>query len=224
VISQSGLPYLRVDGVPARPPAPAAYQLAAKRVLDIALVLCALLALAPLLLGVAAAIKLSSKGPVLFRQERVGRDGRPFMILKYRTMFADKCDASGVAQTRTGDQRITPLGQFLRRTSIDELPQLINVLMGDMSLVGPRPHVAGMLAGGKQFEELVPYYDMRYVMRPGLTGWAQANGLRGPTVDPVVATKRIDHDIAYIQNYSVLLDVKIIFITLQREFLSGSGV
>lgn len=221
---QSGLPFLRVDGVPARPTAPAAHQLAAKRLLDILLVVCALVTLAPMLLGVAVAVMLTSRGPVLFRQARVGYRGKPFMILKFRTMYVDACDASGISQATQGDRRVTPLGRFLRRTSIDELPQLINVLMGDMSLVGPRPHVAGMLAGGREFDQLVPYYDMRHMMRPGLTGWAQANGLRGPTLDADIAIRRVDHDIAYIQNYSVLLDIKIIFITLWREFLSGKGV
>lgn len=223
VDQRSGLPYVRINGIPIPPRSPAAHQLAAKRLIDILLVIGSLIAFGPLLLGVALAIKLTSRGPVLFRQERIGHQGKPFTILKYRTMFVDACDASGIAQTKSGDQRVTPLGRFLRRTSIDELPQLINVLRGEMSLVGPRPHVAGMLAGGKQFEELVPYYDMRHLMRPGLTGWAQANGLRGSTLDSVVATQRIDHDIAYIQNYSVVLDLRIIALTLWREFLSGSG-
>jgi lipopolysaccharide/colanic/teichoic acid biosynthesis glycosyltransferase len=160
---------------------------------------------------------------MLFRQARVGYGGKPFTILKFRTMYADKCDASGVTQTKSNDQRITPLGKFLRRTSIDELPQLLNVLRGDMSLVGPRPHVAGMLAGGQEFERLIPYYTLRHAMRPGITGWAQANGYRGPTVDATVAKKRIDHDIAYIQNFSIPLDIKIIAVTLWKEFLSGEA-
>jgi lipopolysaccharide/colanic/teichoic acid biosynthesis glycosyltransferase len=119
---------------------------------------------------------------------------------------------------------VTPVGRFLRRTSLDELPQLVNVIVGDMSLVGPRPHVEGMLAAGVDYAELVPYYNLRHVMRPGLSGWAQANGLRGPTDSAEAARARIDHDVAYIQNFSIWLDLKIIWLTLVKEFVTGSGV
>jgi lipopolysaccharide/colanic/teichoic acid biosynthesis glycosyltransferase len=198
--------------------------LIAKRVIDIVLAGGALFALLPLLVLTALAIKLTSKGPVFFRQHRPGLNGRPFEMLKFRTMFTDAGDASGIKQTEVNDARITPLGKFLRAKSIDELPQLINVLRGDMSIIGPRPHVAGMLAAGMRYEELVPYYHLRHMVRPGLSGWAQANGLRGPTTDAVVARARIDHDIAYIQNLTVLLDIRIIVQTLQREFFTGSGL
>lgn len=195
-----------------------------KRAMDIVLAALALIALLPLLVATAIAVKLTSKGPVLFRQSRPGLHGRAFEMLKFRTMYADAGDVSGVRQTSANDARVTPLGRFLRAKSIDELPQLFNVLMGDMSLIGPRPHVEGMLAGGVRYDELVPYYDLRYEMRPGLSGWAQANGLRGPTTDPALAKARIDHDIAYIQNFSVLLDLRIIARTIVGEFFTGTGL
>jgi lipopolysaccharide/colanic/teichoic acid biosynthesis glycosyltransferase len=121
------------------------------------------------------------------------------------------------------DPRVTAIGSFIRKTSIDELPQLINVLRGDMSLVGPRPHVPGMKAGGMLYRKLVPYYDVRLTMLPGLTGWAQANGWRGETDAPVAGRSRVDHDIAYIANFSLWLDLKIILMTIRREFVVGSG-
>ncbi|KKB10359.1 exopolysaccharide biosynthesis protein [Devosia chinhatensis] len=195
----------------------------AKRVVDILLSGAALIALMPLMLLVAAIIKITSSGPVTFRQWREGVNGTSFEILKFRSMRQDMCDLSGVAQTASNDPRVTAIGRFIRRTSIDELPQLINVLRGDMSLVGPRPHVDNMRAGGMAYKELVPYYHLRLQMQPGLTGWAQANGFRGSTTDPVRARQRIDHDIAYIQNFSIWLDLRIILITLVREFVGGSG-
>lgn len=194
-----------------------------KRAVDIGLSAAALLVLSPVLLGVAAAVRLTSPGPSLFRQQRIGLGNRPFEVLKFRTMRTDCADPTGVAQTRAGDPRITPIGRLLRKTSIDELPQLINVLRGEMSLVGPRPHVPGMLAGGVRYEELVPYYEHRHSVRPGITGWAQANGLRGPTDDADRAIARVDHDLAYIQNMSVSLDFWIMFLTVWREFFTGSG-
>ena len=179
---------------------------------------------APVFLLTALAIKSTSAGPVLFKQRRVGLDNRDFSVYKFRTMYVDRQDLSGVRQTLEDDPRITPIGRLLRRTSVDEVPQIINILMGDMSFVGPRPHVAGMLAGGLAYDELVPYYDLRHAMKPGLTGWAQANGFRGPTIDPVRARQRVDHDIAYIQNFSLRLDLIIIARTAWREFVTGTGV
>jgi lipopolysaccharide/colanic/teichoic acid biosynthesis glycosyltransferase len=138
-------------------------------------------------------------------------------------MYVDRCDDSGEQQTLAEDDRIMPIGHFIRRTSIDELPQLLNVLTGDMSVVGPRPHVAGQRAGGLPYREVVPYYEKRHSMLPGLTGWAQANGFRGSTIDIKHAVARVDHDIAYIQNFSFWLDLKIVIRTAAREFITGSG-
>lgn len=197
--------------------------LVAKRGLDIVGALIGLLVLAPLLAITAICVKLTDRGPVFFRQTRVGREGKAFEILKFRSMHWDRCDISGVAQTVAKDHRVTPIGSFIRRTSIDELPQLINVLTGDMSLVGPRPHVRGMLAAGIPYEKLVPQYDFRHEMRPGLTGWAQCNGLRGPTVDPNKALQRVGHDFAYIQNFSLWLDAKILLKTIATELLSSTA-
>lgn len=194
-----------------------------KRLLDVILAGLGLFALLPLLVIVAVLIKLESPGPVFFRQKREGLNGKLFSVYKFRSMRTELGDATGVAQTVSGDPRVTPIGRFLRRTSIDELPQLINVLLGDMSLVGPRPHVPGMLAGGMQYRELVSYYDERHRVRPGITGWAQVNGLRGSTVDRRVATARIDYDIAYIENWSLGLDLKILFLTVWRELTRGTG-
>ncbi|MGF9764920.1 sugar transferase [Microvirga sp. 0TCS3.31] len=194
-----------------------------KRFVDISVAFALLVLLAPILLLIAAAIKATSPGPVLFRQQRYGLNKKMFVIVKFRTMHLNLCDQSGVRQPSHGDGRITPVGYMLRKTSLDELPQLINVLRGDMSLVGPRPHVPGMLAGGVLYEELVPVYFERLRMLPGITGLAQVSGLRGGTDDPFVAKARIAADLGYIENWSLLLDLKIIIKTIQCEFLSGSG-
>ncbi|RYI03217.1 MAG: hypothetical protein EON48_16065, partial [Acetobacteraceae bacterium] len=168
-----------------------ALSLTVKRGIDIVAAIAGLLLLSPLFLVVACCIWRADRGPVLFRQGRVGRDGRVFALLKFRSMYADRCDATGIAQATANDNRVTRIGAFLRRTSVDELPQLINVLCGDMSLVGPRPHVPGMQAAGMDYEELMPHYIFRQSMRPGLTGWAQCHGLRGPTTDQIKALRRI---------------------------------
>jgi lipopolysaccharide/colanic/teichoic acid biosynthesis glycosyltransferase len=223
VTSQSGLTahFIGSAPVPFQPSASRSVKLTLKRLIDIIGSLLALLMLAPLLITVAILVKLSSPGPVFFRQTREGRDGTPFQILKFRSMKLG--DGEGVIQTARNDPRITLIGKILRRTSIDELPQLLNVLAGDMSLVGPRPHVAGMRAAGVSYRDLVPYYPQRLQMTPGITGWAQANGLRGPTDNAEKSVARIDHDIAYTQNFSLWLDFKIIILTLKAEFIGGSG-
>ena len=224
IVQASGLPMALAFGRPVAPaPFSPAYCLA-KRIMDIVISAAALVFLAPLFLLVALAIKLTSSGPVLFVQMREGYRGRPFGALKFRSMHELACDASGVTQTVADDPRVSPIGRFLRASNIDELPQLLNVLRGEMSLVGPRPHVAGMTAGGMLYRDLVPYYDLRLQALPGLTGWAQANGYRGPTRDGISARARIDHDIAYLQNASIWLDIKIVLLTLRRELLAGSGL
>ena len=224
---QSELPLTLVDGVPLV--LPDTFSLAAQRFLkraliDIPLSAATLIVLSPLLFGLILAVRLSSRGPALFRQARVGLNGKEFMLLKFRTMRSEACDETGLAQVVEDDDRVTPIGRFLRMTSLDELPQLWNILVGDMAIIGPRPMVRGQRAGGVDYVEAVPYYDYRHRVKPGLSGWAQANGLRGPTTELTSAIARIDHDCAYVQNFSLALDVRIIFRTMVREFLTGSGV
>jgi lipopolysaccharide/colanic/teichoic acid biosynthesis glycosyltransferase len=198
-------------------------QIAAKRVMDIVVSGMALLVLLPLFLVVAAAIRLESKGPVFFRQVRWGKDCQRINIYKFRSMRADLGDATGVQQTVKNDPRVTRLGAFLRSSNLDELPQLINVLKGDMSLIGPRCHAIGMKAAGVQYEELVPSYHQRHQMRPGITGLAQMRGLRGPTDTSAKSRARIACDLYYIENYSLMLDVKILYGTVRNEIFGGSG-
>jgi lipopolysaccharide/colanic/teichoic acid biosynthesis glycosyltransferase len=211
------------------PPTPVAesagrtIQLALKRAIDVVGSGLGLLLLAPLMITLAILIRAGSNGPVFFRQTRTGLDGRPFEILKFRSMYTDRCDISGVAQTVKDDPRVTPIGRVMRRTNLDELPQLINVLRGDMSLVGPRPHVPGMLAAGILYEDLVPGYEQRHRMRPGITGLAQVNGLRGPTIERKPAVDRVMNDFAYVREFSLWLDIKILVKTLASELRGGTG-
>jgi exopolysaccharide biosynthesis polyprenyl glycosylphosphotransferase len=195
-----------------------------KRAFDVTCAGLALVALSPLLIGTAIAIKATSPGPVLFTQDRYGYRNRRFRIFKFRTMHMQLGDKTGVAQTVGDDPRVTAVGRFLRRTSIDELPQLINVLIGDMSLVGPRPHVPGMKAASVRYEDLVPYYFQRHSIRPGITGLAQINGCRGSTALAAAAVSRVDYDLEYIERWSLWLDIKIIWRTIRHEFFSGSGI
>lgn len=189
------------------------WQIVAKRLEDIAISCIGCLMVAPLMLVIAAAIKLDSRGPVLFRQERHGFNQSIFGILKFRTMYEAAGDPTGVKQTRKSDVRITRVGKLLRRWSLDELPQLWNVLQGNMSIVGPRPHPIAMRASGKVYEDLVEDYAARHRVKPGLTGWAQVNGWRGPTLTEESARKRIEHDLDYIENWSFWFDLKIIALT-----------
>jgi putative colanic acid biosynthesis UDP-glucose lipid carrier transferase len=173
----------------------------------------ALLFLSPLLLLVVLAIKLDSPGPILFRQPRQGLGDSLFQVYKFRTMYADQGDARGRQQTQRGDPRVTRIGAWLRRTSIDELPQLLNVLRGEMSLVGPRPHTPHMLIGDKEIFELVDEYSFRHRVKPGITGLAQVNGFRGAIDTPEHLRARIDYDLYYIDHWSLWLDIKIMFRT-----------
>lgn len=216
-----GLPLAWQHGTPVAPSfdRSARRQLLLKRwLLDVPMSAMALLVLAPLLLLIAAAIRLGGPGPIIFRQARVGLAGKDFTLFKFRTIAVNDNEDG----PPSADQ-VTPIGKLLRATSLDELPQLWNILVGDMAVIGPRPMVRGQLAAGRDYHELVPYYDYRTLVRPGLSGWAQANGLRGSTQDPAAARERIDHDCAYVQNFSLGLDLKIIVITIAREFLTGSG-
>jgi len=195
----------------------------AKRLFDIAVSSTALLFLAPLLIAIAITIKITSPGSVLFHQYRYGYRNRFFKIYKFRTMRSEACDVAGVKQTVPGDARVTPIGRLLRKTSLDEIPQLINVIRGDMSLVGPRPHVPGMLAADLPYEDLVPYYFQRHIARPGITGLAQVSGCRGSTAEFNRAVSRVDYDLEYIEKWSLLMDITILVRTVRREFLSGSA-
>lgn len=194
-----------------------------KRFIDIVASLAAIVILLPFFLAVALLIRMDSKGPALFTQLRWGKGGKKIRVYKFRSMRTDLCDHSGVQQTVLGDPRVTRIGAILRRTNIDELPQLFNVLKGDMSLVGPRCHAIGMLAAGMTYEELVPGYHRRHVMRPGITGLAQMRGLRGPTDRPGKARARIACDLHYIDNFSIWMDIRILFGTVMSELSGGKG-
>lgn len=197
--------------------------LAVKRLIDILGAAFALVLLLPLLSLAALAIRLTTPGPVIYSHLRHGLNGKPFRIYKFRTFYVDHCDDSGTRQAIPGDQRVTPIGQLLRRTNIDELPQLWNVLKGDMSLVGPRPHAIGMHAGGTKYEQLVLVYPMRLLVKPGITGLAQLRGFRGPTWNRLQARMRIVCDLQYVAERSNLLDVKILLLTVLQELRGGTG-
>ena len=191
-----------------------------KRGLDIAIAALLLPALAPLLLVVAIAVRLTSPGPILFRQWRFGLGGRPIEVLKFRTMYHAQRDISGEVRTRPHDPRVTVVGRMLRRTSIDELPQLLNVLRGDMSLVGPRPHAIHMRIGPHFYFDAVDGYHLRHRVRPGLTGWAQVNGSRGEVDTIEKAEERLQKDLWYVWNWSLGLDMQILVKTLFGGFIS----
>lgn len=174
----------------------------------------------PLCLFVAVAIKLTSRGPVLFKQYREGSNGRRFKVYKFRSMYVHKEAQGQVTQARKNDRRITPIGAFLRRTSLDELPQFYNVLQGRMSIVGPRPHA---LAHNEQYKELVESYMRRHKVKPGITGWAQVNGLRGETDTLHKMQRRVEYDLWYIDNWSLWLDLKIILMTVFKGFINKNA-
>ena len=187
-----------------------------KRAADVVFSAAVLVGLAPLLAAVAVAVKLSSPGPVLYRQRRMGLNGQTFDILKFRSMPTDAEAASGPVWSRHGESRATPVGGFLRRTSLDELPQFWNVLRGDMSVVGPRPERPALIEG---FRTQIPGYMLRHKTKAGITGWAQVHGWRGNTS----LTKRIEYDLFYIQNWSLWLDAKIVFLTVWRGFTDDNA-
>ncbi|WP_419759693.1 exopolysaccharide biosynthesis polyprenyl glycosylphosphotransferase [Acidisoma sp.] len=195
-------------------------QAVSKRVVDIALGLLLLFLLLPVLIVIAAAVKLDSPGPVLFRQPRLGFNDRPFTVLKFRSMFSNAADLMAARQTSRHDPRVTRVGKWLRKLSLDELPQLFNVLAGDMSLVGPRPHAPHTRAGGQLLKDAMAEYVIRHQVRPGITGWAQVNGARGELVTMDDLRRRVTYDLEYIQKWSVWFDLRIISMTVLREVFS----
>ncbi len=196
------------------------WQLLQKAVLDRCLATLLLIGTLPLLVLVGLAIVLDSPGPVLFRQPRNGFNGAMFDVFKFRTMFHDMADLKADRQTRRGDPRITRVGRILRRFSLDEVPQILNVLRGEMSLVGPRPHAPNTKAGDMLFHEAVADYALRHRVKPGITGWAQVNGWRGETRTQYQIEQRVAYDLHYIDNWSLLLDLRILVLTLVREINS----
>lgn len=183
-----------------------------KRILDLSISLTVtLLILSWMLPIIGLMIRLDSKGPILFSQIRTGRNNRPFKCLKFRSMYLN-ADADARSATK-GDPRVSKLGAFLRKTSLDEFPQFLNVLMGDMSLVGPRPH---MLKHTSEFSRLVEHYMIRQFLKPGITGWAQVNGFRGEIRDPIQIKRRVSSDLWYLENWTIWLDLRILFLTFYR--------
>ena len=201
-----GVPVININDVPLQ-----GFNSAVKRSIDVAISSVALLCFALPFAIVALLVRMTSRGPVFYRQDRTGLDGKSFSIVKFRSMFDDAERDTGPVWTVPGDPRVTPLGRFLRRSNLDELPQLWNVLRGDMSIVGPRPERPHFV---EQFKHRIPQYMLRHKVKAGLTGWAQVNGWRGNT--PL--EKRIEYDLYYIENWSVRLDLKIMWLTLIRGF------
>jgi Undecaprenyl-phosphate glucose phosphotransferase len=218
-LSRDELPGVQLIAVADRPMSEVA--LFVKGAIDRLAAALGLAILAPLLLAIACGIAMTSKGPVFFRQARVGYRGRPFFIYKFRTMYQEVCGS--YAPTHRGDERIFPLGRLLRKLSLDELPQLINVLNGEMSLVGPRPHMLGQTVDGKTFFEAVNEYAARHRVKPGITGWAQVNGWRGPTETLEQVERRVEHDIYYIENWSLTLDFVIVLKTIFVGFFGKNA-
>ncbi|MAB00916.1 MAG: undecaprenyl-phosphate glucose phosphotransferase [Stappia sp.] len=185
----------------------------AKRGFDICVATAAIIALSPVMLATAIAIRLDSKGPVLFRQKRYGFNNEVIDVLKFRSMYHEMSDPTAKKVVTKNDPRVTPVGRFIRRTSIDELPQLFNVLRGELSLVGPRPHAVNAHTDNKLWDEVVDGYFARHKVKPGVTGWAQINGWRGEVDTPEKIQKRVEYDVYYIENWSILFDIRILLAT-----------
>ena len=183
---------------------------------DIVISLFAIIFLSPLFLVIALAVKLTSPGPILFKQKRMGFDGVIFEIYKFRSMYVDAEKETGPVWAKKDDPRRTPLGAFLRRTSLDELPQFFNVLKGDMSLIGPRPERPEFI---EKFKKEIPRYMLRHKIKAGMSGWAQVNGFRGNSS----ITKRIEHDLYYIENWSLTFDLKILWLTLWKGIFNKNA-
>ena len=187
-----------------------------KRIVDIVVALFGAVISSPIMILAAIAVKCTSKGPIIFKQERIGLHNKPFEMYKFRTMQVQKPGAEKKGWTVKDDPRVTKVGRLLRRTSIDELPQLFNILKGDMSVVGPRPERPQFV---EQFKEEIPRYMVKHQVRPGLTGWAQINGYRGDTS----IKRRIEYDIFYIENWTLSFDVKIILLTIFKGFINKNA-
>ena len=187
-----------------------------KRCVDVFGAMVALILFAPVMAVVAVIIKVTAPGPLIYSQERIGLQNKPFRMYKFRSMVVQDQSSEKKQWTVQNDPRVTPIGRFIRKTSIDELPQLINVLMGDMSLVGPRPERPQFV---EQFKEEIPRYMIKHQVRPGLTGWAQVNGYRGDTS----IRKRIEHDLYYIENWTLGFDLKILFLTFFKGFVNKNA-
>lgn len=185
-----------------------------KRIEDLVLGSIILLLISPIMLAIAIAVKATSKGPVLFKQTRYGQKGEKIRVWKFRSMTVCE-DGDKVTQATRGDSRYTKIGGFLRKTSLDELPQFFNVLQGTMSIVGPRPHA---VAHNEQYRSIIPGYMLRHLVKPGITGWAQVNGWRGETNTVYKMRKRVEFDLEYMREWSLWLDLKIIFLTIFRAF------
>lgn len=207
-----GLPVVNIRHVPLTN----TFNLISKRIVDIVGSLICIVLFSPFMLCAAIAVKCSSPGPIIFKQERVGLHNRKFQMYKFRTMEIQKPSKEQKAWTTKGDPRVTKAGRFLRRTSIDEMPQIFNVLKGDMSLVGPRPERPFFV---EKFKEEIPRYMIKHQVRPGMTGWAQINGYRGDTS----IRKRVEYDLYYIENWTMAFDLKILFLTLFKGFINKNA-
>lgn len=207
-----GLPVINIRRVPLNDP----LNMMVKRAVDIFGALVALVLFSPIMLTTAAIIKLTSPGPLIYSQERIGLHNRPFKMYKFRSMEVQTPDKEKTQWTTKHDPRVTPIGKVIRKTSIDEMPQLVNVLFGDMSLVGPRPERPLFV---EKFKEEIPRYMIKHQVRPGMTGWAQVNGYRGDTS----ITKRIEHDLYYIENWTLGFDFKILFLTFFKGFINKNA-
>jgi len=207
-----GLPVINIRHVPLN----SLFNKSVKRMVDMFGAVVAVTLFSPIMLATAVIIKLTSPGPLIYCQERVGLHNRPFKMYKFRSMEVQAPAAEKISWTTPNDSRVTPIGRFIRKTSIDEMPQLFNVLMGDMSLVGPRPERPFFV---DKFKEEIPRYMIKHQVRPGMTGWAQVNGYRGDTS----ITKRIEHDLYYIENWTMGLDFKILFLTFFKGFINKNA-
>ena len=207
-----GLPVIHIRHVPLT----GVFNATMKRIVDLAGALFGLIVFSPLMLVTALLIKITSPGPVLFSQERIGLHNRPFKMYKFRSMEVQDPGRERSQWTTPHDPRVTPVGRFIRKTSIDEMPQFFNVLIGNMSLVGPRPERPLFV---EKFKEEIPRYMIKHQVRPGLTGWAQVNGYRGDTS----ITRRIEHDLYYIENWTIGLDIKILFLTVFKGFVNKNA-